>query len=258
MLSDLLSKIGFSKKESILYETVLQYGRLSYTDLSQKTGLNRTTTYSAARELLIKGILQEDFSSPVKNLIAAPPEALLVMTTQEEAKLKEKKELVGKAIENIRTIPTISGYIAPAISFIPEPRIAQYLKQRNDEWNRSLLATDKTWWGFNDSNFIARYGIEWITWYWKVAPKGIHVKVFSNDKSIEHELQKQMPNEREVRFWRGNHEFTGSFWIIGEYVVTTNVRQSPHYLVEMRDKTLAHNLRTMFSTLWSATETDKR
>jgi DNA-binding Lrp family transcriptional regulator len=253
MIENLLRQIGFSEKETSVYMAVLEHGRISYTDLATLTGLNRTTTYSIARELLARGVIQEDFSTPVKALVAAPPEALSTTTAREEVRLVEKKTIVENAIDEIRSSPTAAGYVAPAITYIPEQRMAQYLKQRNEAWNESLMNTDKTWWGFNDINFIAKYGIEWIEWYWKNSPKGIGTKIFSNDREVERELQKNLPAQRQIRFWKENHEFTGCLWIVGEYIVTTNVRQSPHYLIEMRDKTLAHNLRTVFSALWNMT-----
>lgn len=257
MLKDILRQLGFSDNEIAVYLSVLEYGRLSYTNLSKKTGLNRTTTYSASRELLNRGLLQEDLSSPVKALVAAPPEALSDLTAREEAALNEHKALVEQAVGELRSLPTVSGYVAPAITFIPQERIQRHFRERNDDWNASLLKTDQTWWGFNDIAFMEQYSAGWLPWYWEHAPKGIRVKNFSNDKGVERELQKTLPTEREIRFWRGDHVFTGCLWIIGEYVVTVNVRQSPHYLVEMRDPVLAHNLRTVFATLWEATNLSK-
>ncbi|MDD2786218.1 MAG: helix-turn-helix domain-containing protein [Patescibacteria group bacterium] len=253
MLKDILAKIGLSEKEITVYTSVLEHGRLSYTDLSKKTGLNRTTTYSVAQELLSNGMLQEDFSSPVKALVAAPPEALAAMATEEETRLEKKKQLVNEAIEEIRSAPSAAGYVAPAITYIPQQRIQQYFKQRNDVWNASLMATDKTWWGYNDIDFIKQYSTEWLSWYWELAPKEILLKLFSNDEKIEHELKNRMPERREIRFWKGEHVFTGSLWIVGEYVITVNVRQSPHYLIEMRDPALAQNLRTVFAEMWKLT-----
>jgi hypothetical protein len=258
MIQNLLTQIGFSDKEIAVYMAVLEHGRLSYTDLAKASGLNRTTTYSVAGDLLSRGLLQEDFSSPVKALVIASPEALMTTTAREEAALSQKKNLVKNIVDEIRSAPAASGYVAPAITFIPEQRIAQYLKQRNDAWNESLMQTDKTWWGFNDTDFIAKYGPDWLDWYWPKAPKGIVTRVFSNDKEVEREMQKHQPTDRQIRFWKGDHVFTGCLWIVGECIVTTNVRQSPHYLIEMRDKTLAHNLRTVFSALWNLTNETKK
>lgn len=250
MISELLEKLGFTKKETAVYVAVLKHGRLSYTDVSRKTGLNRTTVYSVARELLARGILQEDFATPVKALVAAPPEALSVLTAHEEEQLNGKKALVEKAVEEIRSMPTVSGYVAPAITFIPEARIDAYMRERNDAWNAAVLASDKTWWGFQDVSFVSKYG-DWIAWYWDRAPEEIVLKLFSNDETIEREMQKRTPSRREIRYWEGEQTFTGTLWVVGDFVITINAREHPFCLVETRDRTLAQNLRTVFSALWA-------
>src|SRR3989338_55015 len=221
MLKEDLKKIGFSEKEVMVYLAVLEHGRLSYTDLSQKTGLNRTTTYSVTKELLARGILEEDLATPVKDVVAALPEALLAMTAREEARLQEKKALVEKAIADVRAMPAVSGYVAPAIAFIPEDRIAAHLRQRNDAWNTGVLASDKIWWGFQDVTFVAAYG-DWIEWYWQRAPEDVTLRLFSNDESIEREMQTRTPARRAIRFWKGEQAFTGTLWVIGDTVVTIN------------------------------------
>lgn len=253
MLQDILNKIGFSDKQITIYTAVLQHGRLSYTDISKKTGLNRTTVYSVAQELLVRGVLQEDFSTPVKALVAAPPEALSVMTAAEEDRLQKKKVLIDEAIENIRSMPTVSGYIAPAITFIPQERMAQYLRQRQAIWNSSIMETDGVWWGFQDVTFVAEYG-EWIKEYWESAPAKLTVKLFSNDEAVEKQMQTQTPTRRNIRFWKGESAFTGTLWITGDYIVMINTREKPFTLVEIRDRLLAKNLRTVFDEMWKMTD----
>ena len=63
--------------------------------------------------------------------------------------------------------------------------------------------------------------------------------------------------QHKTRIWRGNQDFNGSFWVIGDFVVMNNVRQSPHHLIEMHDKMLAQNLRMVFAALWASTDKDK-
>lgn len=250
MLQEILKNIGFSEKEIAIYSVILENGRISYTDIAKKTSMNRTTVYSVAKDLLMRGVIQEDLASPVKALVAAPPESLAVTTSAEEKILKEKMVLISKAIEDIRSMPSISHYVAPAITFIPEKRIATHLRERNDEWNRNILASDRTWWGFQDTSFVSEFG-EWIAWYWQHAPNDIVLRLFSNNTTIERTMQTQTPSRREIRFWKGEQAFTGTLWVIGDTVITINTREHPFSLVETRDKILAQNLRTVFMTLWN-------
>lgn len=252
MLKETLSKLGFSEKEIGVYTAVLEHGKLSYTDISKKTGFNRTTVYSVAKDLLARGVLQEDLATPVKALMAASPEALSVMTTQEEEQLKEKKRLVAEAIKDIRALPPTSHFVAPTITFIPGERIDQYMRERLEAWNNDGMAYDKTWWGFQDVSFVAKYG-EWIEWFWKQAPKGLSLKLFSNDAAQERDMQTRTPSRREIRFWNGEYMFTGTLWVIGDTVININTDGTPSSLTETRDPVLAQNLRTVFAKLWETT-----
>ncbi len=251
MLKETLKKLGFSEKEAVVYITVLEHGQLSYTDISQKTGLNRTTVYSVTKELLTRGVLQEDLGAPVKTLVPTSPEALTIITTQEEKRLQEKKQLITQAMNDIRALPSASQYVAPTISFIPEQRIASYLRERSNAWNEDVLASDKTWWGFQDVSFVTKYS-DWIEWYWAHAPKDIVLKLFSNDATAEQETQKRTPSRREIRYWTGEQTFTGTLWVIGDTVININTRQTPFTLVETHDRILAQNLRTVFTKLWES------
>lgn len=251
MLKETLKKIGLTEKEVDVYSAVLEHGKLSYTDISKKTGLNRTTVYSVAKELLSRGVLQEDLATPVKALFASSPEALSILTIHEETLLKEKKRLVAEAINDIRSLPPVSHYVAPVVTLIPEQRIAQYLRERNDDWNTGVLVLDKTWWGFQDVSFVSKYG-DWIEWYWANAPKDISLKLFSNDAAIERMTQARTPSRREIRYWKGEQAFTGTLWVIGDTVININTRQTPFTLIETHDRILAQNLRTVFSKLWGS------
>ena len=124
-----------------------------------------------------------------------------------------------------------------------------YIYKQTPAWNESILKGDKIWWGFQDVSFVSAYG-DWIEWYWQRAPEEVTLRLFSNDESIERDMQTRTPARRAIRFWKGEQAFTGTLWVIGDTVVTINTRQKPFTLVETRDRLLAQNLRTVFAALW--------
>ncbi len=69
MLQDILKEFDFSQKETGLYLAILQQGKVTPTDLAKITGINRTTVYSVAKELIKKGVVAEDLCGKNKNLI---------------------------------------------------------------------------------------------------------------------------------------------------------------------------------------------
>ncbi len=55
---------------------------------------------------------------------------------------------------------------------------------------------------------------------------------------------------RVLKFWKNTVEFTGSTWVCGDYLVMIITNQHPHYLIEIHDATLAHNVREICKGIW--------
>ena len=55
---------------------------------------------------------------------------------------------------------------------------------------------------------------------------------------------------REIKYWDRWPDFTASTLICGDYVIMGKIDEEPNYLVEIHDKTLAHNMRELFKGIW--------
>ncbi len=44
--------------------------------------------------------------------------------------------------------------------------------------------------------------------------------------------------------------FSVSLWIIGGYLVLLKTNATPHYALQLRDKTLTENVRAVFEIVW--------
>jgi sugar-specific transcriptional regulator TrmB len=250
MVQDLLKKIGFNDKEIEVYLAVLKQGKVIPADVSQATGINRTTVYSIAKELIKKGIISEDLGSKTRYLVALPPEDLESLVKKEEKKLKEKKETIQETISQLQSFAKETKYSIPKITFISEEDIEQYLYKQASIWNKSIIDIDKTatWWGFQDSYFVPNYE-KWIDWSWEdPSSKGVSLKLLSN-KSGEKEKGKQI-KQRQIKFWKKVDDFTGTIWVCGNYIIMLVLNNHPYYLVEIHDSVLAHNMREMFKGIW--------
>ncbi len=253
MIQETLQQLNFSPKEIEIYLSILQQGKALPTDIAKMTGINRTTVYSVAKELIKKGVIGEDIAGPVSYLVAKPPRELDMLVAREEKTLQKKKTLVGQAIRELEKVAENTRYAIPKVAFIPQEDIDAYLYKRTPVWNESLLKYDMTWWGFQDDTFVEHYG-KWIDWYWQDgATKSIALQLLTNDSEIEKEMEKKRYTKRKIKFWGGT-EFTATTWINGDYVVMIVTSQRPHYLVEIHDATLAHNLREVFKGIWKSLE----
>jgi len=76
---NVLRELGLSLKESSVYLTILEYGKLPPARLASLTGIHRTTVYAVAKELVKKGYVVEDaFKGGIYYSPASPKELLKV------------------------------------------------------------------------------------------------------------------------------------------------------------------------------------
>ncbi|MES2953301.1 MAG: helix-turn-helix domain-containing protein [Patescibacteria group bacterium] len=255
MIEKLLEELGFDEKEIRVYLAVLQKGKTTPAAIARLTGINRSTVYSVAKELLEKGVIQEDLAGPQAYLIALPPQDLANLGKREERKLTEKKALIAEAIKELEVFSKNTPYSIPKISFIYEEDIEAFLYKQTAEWNRSIMATDGTWWGYQDPTFV-KYYEKWIDWYWKEScPPDLVLKLLSSEHEIEGKMAKKEYDRRLIRFWKKGKDVTATTWITGDYMIMVVTRQKPHYLVQIHDATLAHNMREILKGIWEEKET---
>lgn len=245
----LLETLGFNRKEVDVYLAVLQSGKVSASDIARKTGINRTTVYSVSKELMKKGVIREDLGKKTRYLVALPPSELTSLTEKEERRLLEKKRMIENAIVQLEPLTKGAAFAIPKITFIEEENLEQYLHKRNEDWANSIVEHDGIWWGFQDHTLVEHYE-GWINWSWaQPFQSTMHLQLLTNQSDIEQEMGKKY-ERRKMKFWKQEPSFTGTLWINGDYLVLIFTHEHPHYLVEMHDKILSGNIRSVFKALW--------
>jgi predicted transcriptional regulator len=254
MINNLLQQLGFSEKEITVYLTVLENGKITPAQVSEITKIKRTTVYAVAKDLIRRGVITEDQSGASSYLLALPPTDLANSIQKEEAELEEKKKVVEEAIEGLKTVVKNTKYSIPKMVFISEGELEMYLYKQSSIWSESIKSGDGIWWGFQDPSFLDSYR-KWVDWYWiKGNTQDISLQLLTNKSEIEKELKDENYPKRKVKLWQGGQAFTSTIWINGDYIVMINTSQRPHYLVEIHDAVMAHNLRELFKSIWSSTE----
>lgn len=257
MIEDILKKLDFNDKEVVVYLLVLQHGKLTPVEISKLTKINRTTVYSTAKELVKKGILLEDVGNTKSTFVALPPSSFEHLLKKEQKKLEDKKILTMQAIRELGALAVNMKYSVPKIVFVQEEDVEAHLYRQAPIWNRSMLDSNTKYWGFQDSSFVDSYE-KWIDWYWTEEPssRNVELKLLSTEQAEQ--LKKQKYSRRQIEFWDKAKDITATTWVMGDYVTMIVTNQKPHYLVEVMDKTLAHNLRVMFRGLWEEVIENKK
>ena len=252
-MEKVLEKLGLGNKEQIIYKLILEREKIAPALVARLTKINRTTVYSVAKELKEKGLIVEDLGSKILYYVPTRGGELEKIILKEKDALKEKEQSIHELQELLENIPQSNTYSIPKIRFVDEADLEGYLYEALPRWHQSMLAYDKTYWGFQDHTYVEHFK-HVIDWEWKHAPKDITLHLFTNKSKAEDDMRDTYTDRRFLKFWNGGNTFTGSQWICGEYIILAVTSQRPFYLVEIRDAVLAHNMREVFKKLW---ETEK-
>jgi sugar-specific transcriptional regulator TrmB len=127
-----LQQLGLTEKEAKVYLAALELGRPSISDLANKAGLNRVTSYSIIDSLKAKGLISVTVKKKKKLYIPAEPDALQRLV---EAKAKMMQEILPHlfALSN-------NSKTKPAIQFFEGESGMINLYQKTLDAKRELLA----------------------------------------------------------------------------------------------------------------------
>jgi DNA-binding MarR family transcriptional regulator len=245
----LLSSLGFSAQEIRVYQGVHKLGRATPVALAKVARLKRTTAYSIARSLVEKGFLTEDVTRRPRIFTAATPTEVLALAQADKKRLAERERALESLADELKKSAATAAYPVPTVRFVPEEKLEDFLYAQKEVWDENLLATEPTWWGFQDHTFVEEYG-EWISWYWDRMPEGMDLNLLSNRAEVEVKFGPKYASSRHIKFWGEAANFQSTLWAIGDYLVMINTRTRPFYLVEIHDKLMAHDQREVFRNLW--------
>lgn len=100
-----LVDIGFSEKEALVYLALLPVDNASVIELSESTGINRTTIYPILEDLITKKIVVEITEGKKVRFQAEPPERIATFVKTQRTKFEEQE----KILEDI--IPQMRGFV---------------------------------------------------------------------------------------------------------------------------------------------------
>jgi len=109
MLEKYLQEIGLNEKESAVYLALLQYDSASVIEISQKTKINRSTTYTILDSLAKKGLVSETTIGKKTHYRAEPPERLESFVERQKILLDEHSKRLKDIIPQIKSVQRESG-----------------------------------------------------------------------------------------------------------------------------------------------------
>lgn len=252
-MEQLLRNLGLGEKEIQVFLTITKAGSITASEISDLTGINRTTVYAVAKDLLKLGIIGEDIAARKHTFIRLAPESTRAILNPLKREIEEKNKQVEELVVALEKEMKRTEVSLPKVVFIHHDQIESYLYTRTPIWNQSILDTGEDYTGFLDYTFTEMYH-EWITWYWgQPSSKNINLKLITNESDFEKNTMKERFDERRnIIFWEGAGEITYNTWTNGNFTILINTRQRPFYLLEVYDENFATSQRQIFEALWKS------
>lgn len=248
-----LNRIGLSAKGVDTYLSLLEMGRGTAYQLAKKMSVPRATVYFVLDELIQKGLISSAKKQSTTIFTPNPPAALLRLTEGERDEAARRVGIARGLVDLLGPIFERRAVEMPRLQFVEGREAVHALLQENEEaWHQSMLETDCTWWGFDDTSLFANYS-QWFKQMWvrreELRRDRIYVNVFSN-VAVASSLRERWPKTKLRPFPEG-YDFTSTLWLCGNFVIVIASRRT-HYALQLRDPLLAESIRFMFRMLWNA------
>jgi len=249
MIEEKLKRIGLSRNEILVYLAVLEHTDITPSETAKRTGLSRPSIYAIGKKLAKDGLILEENDGPTLRFLALPPEMVIKEAERGKREAEERLALAKSLVPELSLLPKSQHYSIPKVRFIDETAMADYIYGKTQDWDKSALGRDATWWGVQDSSLVKHLN-EWLTWYWKRADPMIQTKIFTNRKEEGHTFKGQENFRRRMKYWNMGGNIRMTQLIFGDYILIINTYAKPHSLFEIYDAVTAEGLRQVFRGIW--------
>ena len=239
----ILEKIGLTKNESIVYQTLLQLGTSKTGEILKKSGLNSGKIYEILDSLKVKGLLSESLINNIKYFTAAPPSQILEYIKNKKEELEHEESIVKSVIPELEKLRNLSPKETKSVTYSG----LRGIKTAADEAlaamkpNEDILAMGVT--EFKDENFN-KFWERWQTQ--RINKKFSQKMIFSERSQYYKKFTKSKYTQAKV--------LTGitpvTVDIFGEdKTLILNYGDTPSCIL-IDDKNTAQSFRQFFKQLW--------
>lgn len=232
--------MGLESSEAKVYLGLLELGEANLKELSDKTGIPRTSLYTPVKNLIERGIIEFYRRRGRKYYLASPPEKVLRLhgasLTVFEENLGEFRKITGKTSKK------------PEIRFFEWKEGIKLILNKILEEKRSLLAITC----IEDMQKVARDYFEGFIQ--KRIQQNLRVKLLINRSRESQALKETDVKEvRETRFVPREYRFDTANYIFGNKVALLSLKQEPIVAVLIEDEAIADTHRMYFDLIWKMT-----
>ena len=231
---EIMDELGLSGNEAKVYESLIQFGKLSASEVSGKSGVSYSRIYDVLDSLTNKGLV-EVVPEKTKKFVAGSPDAFLELVNRKERILEKAKEKV-KEMKRFYDVkeknPVIvnvgrSGFYK-TVKELSEPKKYEYIIK-----------------------WVSEYRPEWERKTRENMKKGVDLKVLARyDSETEKNVKRQMKVNKNYR--KFDNEGVAFSVADDKEVMLSLIKSNVTLLI--KDKAFAKIMKKMFLETYGAAE----
>lgn len=244
MNNEIFQSLGLSPNEGKMYESLLEIGESSISEIALSSGIHRRNAYDAIQRLIDKGLCFQIFSAKENTYNAVHPDKLVEL-------LEEKKQKLESVMPNLKNK---FGNRAN----IEEAYIYKGLEGQKNIFRDVLRVGETSYFiGAKGGWYDPRLSTARSAFFREANKKKIKfIQLFDKEVTAEmNEFPKYFEGDLEYRFLPKEYSTNSAIHIFGDYVVTYTgltigqVSENTTFFV-IHSKDLAESYRTWFQYMW--------
>ena len=238
-----LEKIGLTKNESIVYQTLLRLGTSKTGEILKKSELNSGKIYEILESLKVKGLLSESLINNIKYFTAAPPSQILEYIKDKKEDIEKEEVMIKSALPELEKLRNLTSKETKSVTYTGLRGIKTAADEALESMNpkEDILAM-----GVTESK-DEPFNKFWEGWQTQRINKNISQKMIFSEKS---QYYKKFTKSKytQARVLTGITPVTVD--IFGEdKTLILNYGESPSCIL-IYDKNTAQSFRQFFKQLW--------
>lgn len=246
-----LETLGLSKKEARVYISLLELGESSASNIAQKAGVNRATTYVVLDSLIEKGLVSTYDTDKVTHYVASSPDTLQVLVEHKKQEWEKKQKHLNGLLPELKSLNN-SEKGKPVIRFFEgKDGLLESYKEflsdfgKEDETVKYFYTRDKIIESIDDSKLEEFINIR--------LDKGLKAEtIYTYSKG---EL-KDRKKSNEIKIDENNFPISIDLEIYGDNVFISTLEENLSAIL-IKNKNIADSLKTLFRLAQSGAKAEQ-
>jgi len=250
MILETLKRIGFSEKEAMVYTYLIRLGTQPVSVISERAGINRTTTYDIIDSLTKKGLISSIKKGSITYFKAMDPKELINYLERE--KYENIKKIEKQQLEVERLLPALISLENPEST---KPKVVFYEGEKGlRQAYEDTLTSSETILAYANVEEMHKGLPNFFPDYYKRrgVEKNIHIKCIAPDNKISKERHKQdkKENREMLMISASEYGFSPEINIYDDKVLYASWQEKMAIIIKSEE--IADFHKKMFKLCWEA------